>query len=69
MNDNDLINQITETLGTRLQLGPTPKTAALLEVKPFDSQTDLDEVETLVRGIRMDGLYWGGSRLEKIGYS
>jgi len=37
-------------------------------VKPWDDETDMKEVERLVRSIQMDGLVWGASKLVLIGY-
>merc|ERR1712146_255928 len=44
------------------------KSIIFLEVKPWDDTTDLAEMEKMVRTIAMDGLLWGGSKLEEIGY-
>jgi elongation factor 1-beta len=35
------------------------KTQVVLEVKPLELETDLDELEKLIRGIQQDGLEWG----------
>ncbi|KAF9937333.1 Translation elongation factor 1 beta [Mortierella alpina] len=49
-----------------------PKTIAksmcTLDVKPWDDETDMVELEKLVRAIEMDGLLWGQSKLVAIGY-
>ncbi|EGF83761.1 hypothetical protein BATDEDRAFT_8958 [Batrachochytrium dendrobatidis JAM81] len=49
-----------------------PKVAAksmiILDVKPWDDETDLAKLEEGVRAITMDGLLWGGSKLVPIGY-
>lgn len=49
-----------------------PKTIAksmcTLDVKPWDDETDMKELEEHVRGIAMDGLLWGQSKLVPIGY-
>lgn len=37
-------------------------------MKPWDDETDLGEMEKLVRSIEMDGLVWGGGKLLPIGY-
>jgi len=44
------------------------KTSVLLDVKPWDDETDLDEACKLVKAIEMDGLTWGASKLVPIGY-
>ncbi|GJJ76857.1 elongation factor 1-beta [Entomortierella parvispora] len=49
-----------------------PKTIAksmcTLDVKPWDDETDMAALEAHVRGITMDGLLWGQSKLVPIGY-
>jgi len=44
------------------------KSSVLLDVKPWDDETDMKEMENLVRTIEMDGLLWGQARLAPIGY-
>ncbi|CAB63360.2 putative elongation factor 1-beta/1-delta 2 [Caenorhabditis elegans] len=48
--------------------GPIAKSSVILDVKPWDDETDLGEMEKLVRSIEMDGLVWGGAKLIPIGY-
>lgn len=48
--------------------GPAAKSSVLIDVKPWDNETDLAEMERQVRAITMDGLKWGGSQLVAIGY-
>uniref|UniRef100_A0A914VF40 Translation elongation factor EF1B beta/delta subunit guanine nucleotide exchange domain-containing protein n=1 Tax=Plectus sambesii TaxID=2011161 RepID=A0A914VF40_9BILA len=36
------------------------KKSVILDVKPWDDETDLVEMEKLVRSVEMDGLAWGG---------
>ncbi|KAJ3054977.1 Elongation factor 1-beta, partial [Rhizoclosmatium hyalinum] len=49
-----------------------PKTIAksmvILDVKPWDDETDMKALEADVRSIAMDGLVWGTSKLVAIGY-
>ncbi|KAF9316791.1 Translation elongation factor 1 beta [Podila horticola] len=49
-----------------------PKTIAksmcTLDVKPWDDETDMAALEAHVRGITMEGLLWGQSKLVPIGY-
>ncbi|KAF9177761.1 Translation elongation factor 1 beta [Haplosporangium sp. Z 11] len=49
-----------------------PKTIAksmcTLDVKPWDDETDMKELEDNVRSIEMEGLLWGQSKLVPIGY-
>ncbi|OQE23654.1 hypothetical protein PENSTE_c008G00540 [Penicillium steckii] len=50
--------------------GPKPaaKSMVTLEVKPWDDETNLEELEANVRSIEMDGLVWGASKFVDIGY-
>ncbi|XP_075956487.1 phenylalanine--tRNA ligase beta subunit [Anarhichas minor] len=44
------------------------KSSILLDVKPWDDETDMAEMEAHVRGVAMDGLLWGQSKLVPVGY-
>ncbi|KAI8809241.1 hypothetical protein BJ742DRAFT_805555 [Cladochytrium replicatum] len=44
------------------------KSMISLDVKPWDDETDLKEMEKSVRSITMDGLVWGASQLIPVGY-
>merc|ERR1711935_496170 len=44
------------------------KTSVLLDVKPWDDETDMDEILKNVKSIEMDGLFWGAHKLIPIGY-
>merc|ERR1712121_151601 len=44
------------------------KTSVLLDVKPWDDETSLDEMKEKVKSIEMDGLTWGASKKVPIGY-
>jgi len=44
------------------------KSSVLLDVKPWDDETDMKEMENCVRTIEMDGLLWGQALLKPIGY-
>ncbi|CAI4222289.1 unnamed protein product [Auanema sp. JU1783] len=48
--------------------GPIAKSSVILDVKPWDDETDLAKMEENVRSITMDGLVWGGGKLIPIGY-
>jgi len=48
--------------------GPIAKSSVILDVKPWDDETDMKELEKAVRGIGMDGLVWGASKLVPVGY-
>ncbi|XP_004638964.1 elongation factor 1-delta isoform X3 [Octodon degus] len=44
------------------------KSSILLDVKPWDDETDMAKLEACVRSIQLDGLLWGGSKLVPVGY-
>ncbi|XP_028161645.1 elongation factor 1-beta' [Ostrinia furnacalis] len=44
------------------------KSSIILDVKPWDDETDMKEMENQVRTIEMDGLLWGASKLVPVGY-
>jgi len=44
------------------------KTTVSLDVKPWDDETNMEELTAAVKAIEMDGLIWGGSQLVPIGY-
>jgi len=44
------------------------KTSVLLDVKPWDDETDMNEMLKSVKSIEMDGLVWGANKLVPIGY-
>ena len=44
------------------------KSMIILDVKPWDDETDLAVMEAEVRAIKKDGLLWGASKLVPIGY-
>ncbi|XP_034035848.1 elongation factor 1-beta isoform X2 [Thalassophryne amazonica] len=44
------------------------KSSILLDVKPWDDETDMEKMEECVRSIQMDGLVWGQSKLVPVGY-
>merc|ERR1712019_187175 len=44
------------------------KTSVLLDVKPWDDETDMDAMLKSVKTIEMDGLLWGTSKLVPVGY-
>ena len=39
--------------------GPIAKSNVVLDVKPWDDETDMKALEQAVRSIEMDGLVWG----------
>ncbi|CAG5112833.1 Oidioi.mRNA.OKI2018_I69.chr2.g7004.t1.cds [Oikopleura dioica] len=44
------------------------KSNIIFDVKPWDDETDMAELEANVRTIEMDGLLWGTGKLVAIGY-
>jgi len=44
------------------------KTSVLLDVKPWDDETDMDAMLKSVKTIEQDGLLWGASKLVPVGY-
>merc|ERR1719411_81188 len=44
------------------------KSNIILDVKPWDDETDMAEVEKAVRSIQTDGLLWGSSKLVPLAY-
>lgn len=47
---------------------PIPKSAVILDVKPIDDETDMAELERLVREVQMEGLEWKVSKLVDVAY-
>merc|ERR1712186_46629 len=48
--------------------GPIARSQILLDVKPWDDETDMKELEKSIRGIEMDGLIWGAGELRPLAY-
>jgi elongation factor 1-beta len=44
------------------------KSSILLDVKPWDDETDMKKLEEAVRSVQMEGLTWGASKLVPVGY-
>ncbi|KAF8096523.1 hypothetical protein N665_0307s0050 [Sinapis alba] len=44
------------------------KSSVLMEVKPWDDETDMKKLEACVRAVEMPGLLWGASKLVPVGY-
>ncbi|PGH21496.1 hypothetical protein AJ80_03164 [Polytolypa hystricis UAMH7299] len=47
---------------------PAAKSVVTLEVKPWDDETNMEELEANVRAITKDGLVWGASKLVAVGF-
>ena len=39
-----------------------------MDIKPWDDETDMKELEAAIRSISMDGLLWGTGKLVEIGW-
>ena len=44
------------------------KSSVVLEIKPWDDETDMAAMEKAVRSITMDGLLWGKSQLVPVAF-
>ncbi|KAK2908360.1 eukaryotic translation elongation factor 1 delta b (guanine nucleotide exchange protein) isoform X2 [Channa argus] len=44
------------------------KSSILLDVKPWDDETDMAKLEECVRSVQAEGLLWGTSKLVPVGY-
>ncbi|XP_031090819.1 elongation factor 1-delta-like [Ipomoea triloba] len=44
------------------------KSSVLMDVKPWDDETDMKKLEEAVRSVTMEGLLWGASKLVPVGY-
>ncbi|KAJ0669156.1 putative translation elongation factor EF1B/ribosomal protein S6 [Helianthus annuus] len=40
----------------------------LMDIKPWDDETDMQNLEEAVRSVQMEGLLWGASKLVPVGY-
>jgi len=48
--------------------GPIAKSSVILDVKPWDDETNMADLEKSVRSVQMDGLVWGASKLVPLAY-
>ncbi|MBK3499501.1 hypothetical protein JJB27_10600, partial [Campylobacter fetus subsp. venerealis] len=44
------------------------KSNLILDVKPWDDETDMSKLEECVRSVSCDGLLWGASKFVPVGY-
>merc|ERR1711950_81628 len=44
------------------------KTSVLLDVKPWDDETDMDALTSAVKSVEMGGLTWGATKYVPVGY-
>ena len=47
---------------------PAAKSIVTMDVKPWDDETDMDELVKGVLAVKMDGLVWGGHKLVAVGF-
>ncbi|KIV88645.1 hypothetical protein PV10_08309 [Exophiala mesophila] len=47
---------------------PAAKSIVTLDVKPWDDETDMDQLTKNVLAIEMEGLVWGGHKLVAVGF-
>lgn len=55
-------------LNSFIEPGPIAKSNVVLDVKPWDDETDMKAMEESVRSIEMGGLKWGASKLVPLAY-
>jgi len=48
--------------------GPIAKTNVLIDVKPWDDETDMNAMLVQIKTIQKDGLLWGANKLVPVGY-
>jgi len=48
--------------------GPIAKSSVMLDVKPWDDETDMKAMEEVVRSVTMEGLQWGASKLTPLAF-
>merc|ERR1712168_63418 len=48
--------------------GPIARSQIMLDVKPWDDETDMKMMEDQIRTIEMDGLVWGASKLVPLAF-
>jgi elongation factor 1-beta len=48
--------------------GPAAKSIITFDVKPWDDETDMEELKKSVLSIAQDGLVWGTSKFVPVGY-
>ena len=47
---------------------PAAKSIVTMDVKPWDDETDMEELVKNVKAVEMDGLVWGGHKLVPVGF-
>jgi len=62
----ELVKKYYEKKSTKPAL--IAKSNIILDCKPWDDETNMQEMERLVRTVQMDGLVWGPAKLAPVGY-
>eukprot|EP01094_Clydonella_sp_ATCC50884_P005993 TRINITY_DN14_c0_g2_i1.p1 TRINITY_DN14_c0_g2~~TRINITY_DN14_c0_g2_i1.p1 ORF type:complete len:187 (+),score=113.32 TRINITY_DN14_c0_g2_i1:57-617(+) len=60
--------RLAESQAKKKEKGVIAKSSIVLDVKPFDDETDLGELEKKIREVTMEGLDWKASKLEEIAF-
>ena len=47
---------------------PAAKSVVTMDIKPWDADTDMKDLEGVIRAITKEGLVWGASTLVEIGF-
>ncbi|KAL8724227.1 MAG: hypothetical protein Q9166_008072 [cf. Caloplaca sp. 2 TL-2023] len=50
------------------KIKPAAKSIVTLDVKPWDDETDMEQLEKNLRSVEMDGLTWGASKLVPLAF-
>jgi elongation factor 1-beta len=58
----------TKNFSNLLEARPAAKSIVIFDVKPWDDETDMEELKKAVLTIAMDGLVWGTAKFVPIGY-
>jgi len=59
---------LAESEAKKKQKGVIMRSSVILDVKPFDDETDLKALEAEIRKIQIDGLEWKAGKLEAVAY-
>ena len=62
-------NAEREAAKRALKGGPTAKSSLILDIKPEDSETDMNELLQSVKQIEMEGLTWGGHEVGRLTFT
>ncbi|PIO25133.1 hypothetical protein AB205_0050030, partial [Aquarana catesbeiana] len=62
------ISKLESRIGVLEKNATSEKSSILLDVNPWDDETDMAKLEECVRSVQMDGLLWGSSKLVPVGY-